>query len=100
MTIKGKIGEQVYIRGKIREIGIDEKGTSYTIEIPSGEILMFAEKEIITKEEIEAPKKKAGRPKKTIKTDLEDPKEQNPPRVKKATVEDAMATLQKIKQNT
>lgn len=89
MEIKGNIsdiGEEVYIKAKLKYIKIDEKGVKYFISIPDAyqdgltesEILFKAPepkptpkieirekaKEIVKEAKAEAPTKKRGRPKK------------------------------------
>ena len=86
MEIKGNVGEEVYIKAKIKYIKIDGKGVKYYISAPGvyqgelieSEILFKAPepkpapkieirekaKEIVKEARTEAPGKKRGRPKK------------------------------------
>lgn len=86
MEIKGNVGEEVYIKAKLKYIKIDEKGVKYFVTAPGvyrGEMeeseIVFElpkpkpapkieirekAKEIVKEARTEAPGKKRGRPKK------------------------------------
>jgi hypothetical protein len=86
MEIKGNVGEEVYIKAKLKYIKIDEKGVKYFISVPDEYLdglteseIMFKmpepkptpkieirekAKEIVKEARTEAPGKKRGRPKK------------------------------------
>ena len=88
MEIKGNVGEEVYIKTKLKCIKIDEKGVKYYISIPDSYLngkglteseIMFKmpepkpapkieirekAKEIVKEAKTEVPTKKRGRPKK------------------------------------
>ena len=84
MEIKGNIGEEVYIKAKIKSISVDQDGTRYFLDVEyedikgvnSSEILFNAEPEKAVEEvpeevaEIPAPAKRRGRPRKTTVDDL------------------------------
>ena len=84
MEIKGNIGEEVYVKAKIKSINIDQDGTRYFLDVEyedtkgvdSSEILFNAEPEKVAEEvpeevvEIPAPAKRRGRPRKATVDDL------------------------------
>lgn len=74
MEIKGNIGEEVYVKAKIKSISVDQDGIRYFLDVEyedtkgfdSSEILFNAEPEEI----VETPPKRRGRPRKTTVNDL------------------------------
>lgn len=79
MEIKGNIGEEVYVKAKIKSISVDQDGTRYFLDveyentkgIDSSDILFNAEpKEAPQEEVVETPAKRRGRPRKTTVDDL------------------------------
>ena len=84
MEIKGNIGEEVYVKAKIKSISVDQDGTRYFLDVEyedtkgvdSSEILFNAEPEKAAEEvpeevaEIPAPAKRRGRPRKATVDDL------------------------------
>lgn len=82
MEIKGNIGEEVYVKAKIKSISVDQDGTRYFLDveyedtkgIDSSEILFNAEPEEVpeevVEEVVETPPKRRGRPRKTTVDDL------------------------------
>ena len=81
MEIKGNIGEEVYVKAKIKSINVDQDGIKYFLDVEyndtdggdSSDILFNAEPEEAPQEEvveIPAPAKRRGRPRKATVDDL------------------------------
>lgn len=94
MEIKGNIGEEIYVKAKIKSINVDQDGTRYFLYIEyedtkgldSSEILFNAEPEKaaeevpeevvegvaeeVAEEVVETPPKRRGRPRKATVDDL------------------------------
>ena len=94
MEIKGNIGEEVYVKAKIKSINIDQDGVRYFVNIDysdvsgiKGEDILFnaepeeapqgAPEEVVegvaeevAEEVVETPTKRRGRPRKTTVNDL------------------------------
>lgn len=83
MEIKGNIGEEVYVKAKIKSISVDQDGTRYFLDveyentkgIDSSDILFNAEpkeapQEEVVEEVVEIAPKRRGRPRKTTVDDL------------------------------
>ena len=78
MEIKGNIGEEIYVKARIKSINIDQDGVRYFVNIDysdvsgiKGEDILFnAEPEEVAEEVVETPPKRRGRPRKTTVNDL------------------------------
>jgi hypothetical protein len=81
MEIKGNIGEEVYVKAKIKSINVDQDGIRYFLDVEyndtdgsdSSEILFLEPvkaAEEVPEEVIEIAPKRRGRPRKTTVDDL------------------------------
>lgn len=94
MEIKGNIGEEIYVKARIKSINIDQDGVRYFVnidysdvsgikgedilfnaepeEVPQGALEEVAEgvAEEVAEEVVETPPKRRGRPRKTTVNDL------------------------------